>query len=294
MRFIRTAVGIGFVLGATFATAACSSDAGTKEDVTAGEASAYSFASHWEIAGSLTYGETSATIAYKNPARFRAVKFAGGEGDEIDVYVRSKTGDSVAWVLDDSMKVLGSNDDADGSLDSHVHLKLPKLPRSGSATHYVVFRDYDLVAGNFTVELQGKPAAPIWEACNTDKDCVAVPRVGCCQNGYNEAVNVNHTAEYQASFTCMSKMMCPLFFINDTRQAECNTGTKKCEMVAIDKIACGGRTLNPHSCPTGYDCTGKQLMVDGPGTCVVHTCVQTMMCVQTSHWDSASCSCVPN
>lgn len=296
MNFIRLA-GLGLMVGIISASTACSSgDAGTKDDVVSNEASAYSFATHWEISGSLTYGETSAPIAYQNPARFRAVKFAGNEGDEVDVYVRSKTGDAVTWLLDDSMKVVGSNDDAGaGTFDSHVHVTLPKLPKSGSATHYVVFREYDLAPATFTVELQGKPAANVWESCNTDADCVAVPRVGCCHNGYNEAVNTGHVADYEASFTCPIKPgICPLFFVDDTRQAECNNGTKKCEMVAIDKIACGGFTRTPHSCPAGYDCKLRPNIADAPGSCVQRVCVQNQACVRNTHWDTTSCSCVPD
>ena len=106
-------------------------------------------------------------------------------------------------------------------------------------------------------------------ACKTDDDCVAVDRGGCCDNGWLEAVNKHHTKAYENSVKCTAnpRPMCPMYMVHDTRVAQCNTGTKACEMVKIEDIACGGHTMNPHSCPDGYTCQGKALMVDGPGTC---------------------------
>src|SRR5688572_10858599 len=50
-----------------------------------------------KIAGSLSYGQTSAATSYKFSARARyvAFKFSGKVGDEIDVWVKSSSGDPV-------------------------------------------------------------------------------------------------------------------------------------------------------------------------------------------------------
>jgi hypothetical protein len=112
-------------------------------------------------------------------------------------------------------------------------------------------------------ELRAKHALT---ACKVDSDCVAVPRVGCCDNGEKAAVNKGQVQSYAESFTCPTEHpVCPRYMIDDKRQPECNART--CIMVDIDAIACGGHAGNPHKCPAGYRCTGKGLLVDGTGSC---------------------------
>ena len=106
-------------------------------------------------------------------------------------------------------------------------------------------------------------------ACKVDSDCVAVSKGGCCPNGWNVAVNKNHVKSYEAAHECHTQQICPLYVIDDTRVAECNTGTNKCQMVAIDDIACGGFTANPHKCPKGYTCEANHIP-DLPGSCVAN------------------------
>jgi hypothetical protein len=106
--------------------------------------------------GSLSYGMTSAPVAYKNPPRFRVFSFEGTAGDAVVVDVRSAKGDAIAWVLDADGNVVGYNDDADSrTLNAHIDTTLV-----ATGTHYIVFRDYWLKKATFTVELQGTPAAP--------------------------------------------------------------------------------------------------------------------------------------
>ena len=106
-------------------------------------------------------------------------------------------------------------------------------------------------------------------ACKVDSDCVAISKGGCCPNGWNVAVNKNHVKSYEASHACNEQIICPMYVIDDTRVAECNTGTNKCQMVAIDDIACGGFTMNPHKCPKGYTCEANHIP-DLPGSCVAN------------------------
>jgi hypothetical protein len=71
-----------------------------------------------------------------------------------------------------------------------------------------------------------------FQACQSDSDCVAVPRVGCCYNGWKEAVNSAQKDAYAASFTCPRRHPCPMYIIRDTRVPRCDTGTHLCQMVA--------------------------------------------------------------
>jgi hypothetical protein len=75
--------------------------------------------------------------------------------------------------------------------------------------------------------------------CTYDSDCVAVPKSGCCDNGFMEAVNQASVEAYKVSFTCATKQVCPLFRIVDNRAPHCTRDTHKCELVRPD----GGRGL---------------------------------------------------
>jgi hypothetical protein len=109
-------------------------------------------------------------------------------------------------------------------------------------------------------------------ACETDADCVAVPRGGCCSNGWLEAVNLHHERAYANASKCKEDPapMCPMYIVDDTRVPQCNTnakGKRQCEMVAVEDIACGGHTMHPHACPDGYTCDVSGKPVDAPGVC---------------------------
>ncbi len=137
------------------------------DDFVGFDAKSDSFSNRMKIVGSLDYGQTSSSTKYTKTPRYRAFKFAGNEGDQVDVWVRSDDGgDAVAWVLDNDFRVVASNDDADDTtVDAHVSVA---LPANASATHYVVFRDYWTSSAHFTVEL-----APVGPACAIDADCAS-------------------------------------------------------------------------------------------------------------------------
>lgn len=223
-------------------------------DLAGQDEKADAFSYRMKIVGSLGYGQTSAAIHYTSAPRFRAVKFGGSPGDQVDVRVHSTSGDAVAWVLDNSFHILGLNDDADDStLDSHVALTLPANP---SVTHYIVFRDYDLAAHTFTVTLGGGAPMTYDTSCTTDEDCTAVPTGGCCVDGTLTAVNVNATDAYVAATTCTAvpRPLCPQHELNDTRVSECDGATGHCTMIAPQDIHCGGFINHPHTCPAGFEC----------------------------------------
>jgi hypothetical protein len=253
------------------APVACSSAdpaADDKAETTDDATSALSL-SDTKIVGSLTFGQTSASTPYTKSPRYRAFKFAGNAGDEVDVWVRSNNGDPVTWVLDNDWHSIAKNDDASPS-DTSSHMKV-KLPANASATHYIVVRDYSLAPMSFKVELKGGTADFV-SGCNTDSDCVKVDKA-CCSNYGGIAVLGTKAGAYTASLACDPHPICPKFVtLPDYAAPECNQGTHKCELVKPADIKCGG-FINPamqHQCPGGYNCThlGPGLNPDTGGKCV--------------------------
>ena len=157
------------------------------------------------------------------------------------------------------------NDDASSStLNSHLVFTLTETGK-----HFIALRDYDLAAATFRVTLKG-PAAPPADffACQRDADCVAIYEGGCCPNGRKVAVAKSSRTDYEDAHQCQNPpAVCPLALILDSRVAECNTGTQKCEMVDPATMACGGFTTNPHTCAAGYSCRINRIP-DLPGHCV--------------------------
>jgi|CZKU01.1.fsa_nt_gi hypothetical protein len=75
----------------------------------------------------------------------------------------------------------------------------------------------------------GAPAR--FRACHADADCVAVPRVGCCHNGWNEAVAASQRDAYAASFACAYvHPVCAMFIVRDSRVARCDPAAHLCTM----------------------------------------------------------------
>jgi hypothetical protein len=112
------------------------------------------FSTQMKIVGSLEYGQVVPHVAYHNPEKYRAFRFAGNKGDRIAVWVHSEDGDPIVWVLDSAFKVIAFNDDATSStVDAHVSLILPQNADPAVKTYYIVFRDYDMTPASFKVEL---------------------------------------------------------------------------------------------------------------------------------------------
>jgi hypothetical protein len=85
------------------------------------------------------------------------------------------------------------------------------------------------------VATTGAPDAGTFYSCNASTDCVAVPKVGCCYNGYREAVNKGSVLAYKASFVCDNPHpMCPQYLIRDTRVPRCSPTLHRCEMVGAE------------------------------------------------------------
>ncbi len=69
--------------------------------------------------------------------------------------------------------------------------------------------------------------------CSTDTDCIAAPRVGCCHNGWLEAVAASQKDTYAASFVCPEPHpICPMYLIREARVPRCDRATRLCTMTA--------------------------------------------------------------
>ena len=216
------------------------------------------------IVGELGFGEQSGVLQYQRPPRYLGVSFQAGLGDTVDARVHALDGgDPVAWVIDSTGAILGTNDDENGStLDARVHVA---IPASDDPTHYVIFRDYDELPGLFTISLGGTLDLV---GCAHDEDCQMI-EAGCCAVGDYVAVRTDRVTLYQDSLECVDGQICPRPPIFDHGEsAICDNNSHTCEVVLPQDIECGGRSLNPHLCPDGWECEGPQLAVDGFGECV--------------------------
>lgn len=75
-----------------------------------------------------------------------------------------------------------------------------------------------------------EPAA-VFRGCDADDDCVAVPLVGCCHNGWKASVSRCEEDAYAHSFVCPQvRPICPLYLVVDRRAPQCNSATHLCEL----------------------------------------------------------------
>ncbi len=88
--------------------------------------------------------------------------------------------------------------------------------------------------GTESVTSSPEPTTPSarFRACAVDADCIAVDRVGCCHNGWKEAVAVTQKDAYAASFTCPDPHpICAMYIVRDMRQPRCDAATHLCTLV---------------------------------------------------------------
>jgi hypothetical protein len=111
-----------------------------------------------------------------------------------------------------------------------------------------------------------------YDVCQSDSDCVAISKGGCCPNGWDVAVNKTKVTQYENATKCENPhQVCPLYVILDTRVPQCQAGktsVKHCQMVKPEDILCGGFVAHPRQCPTGYSCEASHVNPDFPGKCV--------------------------
>ncbi len=201
----------------------------------------------------LQYGQTSDKLEYTGKPPYLAVHFQGRPGDKVDIKVDSINGQAASALTDSEYKPIVTN------FGSHVTATLPPSALPSPYEYYVIFQDehQNPATFNVTVAKTGFDAGVAksdYVACNMDSDCVAVPREGCCHNGYKDAVNKDKIDSYRGANACkMTNPMCPQFLIDDKRAPVCNA--HQCEMQEPDTIRCGGKGPDDaHACPDGYAC----------------------------------------
>jgi len=202
----------------------------------------------------LQYGQTSDKLEYTGKPAYLAVHFQGHPGDKVDIRVESINGQAMSALTDSEYKPIVSN------FGSHVTATLPPSALPSPYEFYVIFQEERQNPATFTVTVRktgDDPAASKadYVSCNMDSECVAVPREGCCHNGYKDAVNRDKLDSYRQANTCKIKnVMCPQFLIDDKRTPVCNATSHQCEMQEPDTIRCGGKGDAAHTCPAGYSC----------------------------------------
>ncbi len=218
------------------------------------------------VLGDIAYG-ASRTAVYAPPAR-QAYRFRGAVGDQVDVRVRSTRGDAMVWLFDPTGRVAATNDDADGTLDARV---AHTLTRAG--TWLIAFRDYNRQRQTFTVSLANVTPAADHTSCARDSEYVVVSAGGCCGRWQRTAVNAASVEAHAAANVCRPPFP-PCAQPNEeitarelTKVAICGA-ERRCVAVQPEEIRCGGRTTNPHTCPSGFACYGPDLARDIPGSCV--------------------------
>jgi hypothetical protein len=79
----------------------------------------------------------------------------------------------------------------------------------------------------------GSAVAPQYRACQSDGDCITVPRAGCCNNGWKEAVAASQKDAYQQAYGCKSarRPICPMYMVKDTHIAKCDAQAHLCVLV---------------------------------------------------------------
>ena len=267
----RNVVSMALAASFAFAVSACATEDLGQDPVAAADmaVSGSSFLSQTEIVGSLAYGDAPVKYTYKfkkNDKPRRAYKFAGGAGDHVVVDVKALNNAStpIAAIYDNDFNLVG-----DVVADSKLVQLDVFLPENESATHYIVFRDYYYENAKFQITLNGTPAeppVPAYLSCQKDADCVKIT-AGCCNLAWT-AVVAGKEQEYRDSLQCPEGLMCPKMMIVDTNDvAQCNNNSHTCELVDPLAMACGGHTINMHSCPDGFVCQGPGLAYDATGTC---------------------------
>jgi hypothetical protein len=114
-----------------------------------------SFSKHLKLMGTLDF-DKAATVKYSSSPYYRGYQLSGDEGDVVEIWVRSKNGDPVTWLVDGSYRVVAKNDDADANTtDSHITATL----HAGIA-YKVLFRDYAWESHYFTVSVARKAPPP--------------------------------------------------------------------------------------------------------------------------------------
>lgn len=157
------------------------------------------FSKKMRFLGALDAGQTR-RVYYTSSPKFRGYTITGS--GPIDLWVRSSTGDAVAWLLDGKFRIVAKNDDADDTTyDAHVTATI-----AAGKTYYLAMRDYDGASGWFSVTRGASDDL----RCDGDGSIATIPDECMDDGGKNgvgdalEVYCVNGTARF-----CLSGERCP-------------------------------------------------------------------------------------
>ena len=145
---------------------ACTNAPAAGDDIAVadGESELRALASN-EVIGPIAFNAT-ATVNHTGTPRYRAYSFSVTAGDKLDIWVRSATTDTHAWLVDESFRTIKFNNDANGSnegeddadtTDSNIKYEATKTGK-----YFIVFRGQLNVAANISVRVDksGGPPPP--------------------------------------------------------------------------------------------------------------------------------------
>jgi len=74
---------------------------------------------------------------------------------------------------------------------------------------------------------------PKFRPCHADAECIAVPRAGCCHNGWLEAVAATQKDAYAKANACTmtTRPVCPMYIVRDARVPKCDAPSHLCVLV---------------------------------------------------------------
>ncbi|NOU34444.1 MAG: hypothetical protein HOO96_41655 [Polyangiaceae bacterium] len=148
---LKAALPASALLLSLFAATGCTAETGTDELV---EDESDLSASRIQQLGSIAPGETK-TASYTSSPLYRSFAFTAKKGTTVDFWVRSSTGDAVAYILRSSLSTLVRNDDADATTrDAHVKAKI-----TADGTYYLVLKEAKSKAATFSVTFA--PLTPV-------------------------------------------------------------------------------------------------------------------------------------
>jgi hypothetical protein len=104
-----------------------------------------------EILGALSYGETSAPVAYAKTPRYRAFSFTASAGDEVQVAIAALSGKAAqVWLTTSSFANVAASTTG----------QLPSAKLKAAGTYYIVFRSSDFAPASYAVTLSKVVVAP--------------------------------------------------------------------------------------------------------------------------------------
>ena len=104
--------------------------------------------------GTIASGATK-TVSYTSSPLYRAYAFTAKKGDSVDIWVRSSSGDAIAYLLRSSYSTVARNDDASGAThDAHLSATI-----KSDGQYFIAFKEAKGKNADFTVSFTSTSAS---------------------------------------------------------------------------------------------------------------------------------------